>query len=135
MNALNFAAAAVPSFPLADALMWGVPPDVAEDGRLAGRLDLTRPDGSRVRFLWDGWPPGPRGTWVAKVSHKGRTLTGYAGGHRPRGGGVAGLSRAGVRRAVDGIERQRARWDSGEAQPKRRYPCCSACGRPLPLAR
>ena len=124
----------VPTYPLADALAWGVRPDVAAEAHHAGRLHLTRPDAPPVRFILDRWPPGPRGTWTAKGQHRGRTLTGYAGGHRPRGGGVAGLSAEGVRRAVAGIDRQRSRWASGAARPRPPEHPCPTCGRPLPLA-
>ena len=123
----------LPSYPLADALAAGVPPYVREDARRAAGLWLTVPDGPPVRFLLS-WPTdrGNRGEWHAKRSHKGRTLSGYAGGHAPRGGGVAGLSAAGIRRALDGLDRQEARWASGEAQPKR-WRLCRCCGREYPV--
>lgn len=126
-----------PTYPLADALRWGVPAEVSDSvvrrEGYSGWLSLTRSDGPPVRFYWDGWPPGPGGTWYAKGTHRGRTLTGYAGGHRPRGGGIAGLSAEGIRRALDGIERQREGWESGRSR-RRVYRPCPTCGRPLPLA-
>ena len=122
-----------PNYPLSDALASGVPFDVAEDARRSRRLYLTRLGAEPVRLLWESWPRGPGGTWYAKRSWRSRTLTGYAGGHRPRGGGVPGLSADGIRRALAGLDRQQARWQSGEAR-RRVYRPCPSCGRPLPLA-
>ena len=133
MNADDFARLASPSYPLADALAWGVPLHVREDARLAGCIDLTREDGPPVRFLHSAAWMRNRGEWTAKRSWKGRTLTGYAGGHAPRGGGVAGLSDDGVRRAIAGLDRQERRWATGAAQRKTRGPVCPTCGRLAPL--
>lgn len=115
----------LPTYPLADALAAGVPPGVHIFARRAGGLRLTRPDGSHVRFtlMHPNWNRNG-GTWYAK-GHAGRaTFTGYAGGDRPRGGGVPGLSAAGIRRALDGIERQRARHLAGVERTR-----CVCCGR------
>lgn len=118
-------------YPLGEALRSGVPASAAEYARRVGRLHLIpdpdsdgdgpNGDGSPVVFLLDFWPPRPLGTWTAKRHRGRRTFTGYAGRHRPRGGGVPGLSAAGIRRALDGLDRQEARWKGPGPD---RCPCC-----------
>lgn len=114
------------------ALDFGVPDYLAETARDCGGIDLTRDDGTAVRFRFDAWPPGSRGAWYAKRHTGGRTFTGYAGGHAPRGGGVPGLSPEGIARALAGLDRQEHRWASGEAKPRDRGPVCPSCGRLAP---
>ncbi len=116
-------------FNLDAVLADGVPPWMLATARQLGRLDLTTADGTAVRLLHEAWPPGPGGTWYAKGRENGRTFTGYCGGHAPRGGGVPGLSAEGVRRGVEGVERQAKRWASGEAKPRVRGPVCPCCHR------
>lgn len=111
---------AVPSYPLADALAWGVPPSVRGPAHVLGRLDLTRPDGPPLRLaLWHRYWKRNGGAWYAKERRNGRSLTGYAGGHAPRGGGRVGLSAEGIAAALAGIDRQ----DRG---PRPRCSCCGA---------
>ena len=120
----------VPHVPLAVALRQGVGDHDRIKASLADRIVLTDADGEPAVTLYlrcRHWPNG--GEWYVKRHVDGRSLTGYAGGHRPRGGGVAGLSAEGIARALAALDRQQ------RTPPKPHRPAptdrCPTCRTPV----
>ena len=96
----------------------GVPVWLWDQARRFGWVHLADASGRTVhRLRLNSW-----GGWEAKDYRDGKTLTGYAGYHRPRRTGVPGLSAAGIRRALANMERQA----TGPVA------CCPTCRRRLP---